>query len=70
MNLTKSLENSLKKNLSFLQRTNKKIINVSIVKEALDLANENVNDADFHLLCKRLFKKHFNEDCKVEYCYF
>ncbi|MCK5026725.1 MAG: U32 family peptidase [Nanoarchaeota archaeon] len=50
--------------------TNKKIINVSIVKEALDLANENVNDADFHLLCKRLFKKHFNEDCKVEYCYF
>lgn len=47
-----------------------KIRNVSIVKKALELLNENIDEKAYHLHCKRLFRKYFNEDCKVEYCYF
>ena len=50
--------------------TNKKLRNVSLLQASLELANEQIEEKDYFLLCKRLFKKHFNEDCKEEYCYF
>lgn len=47
-----------------------KVRHVTMIKKALDSVRPGGNDDDHGVLCRRLFKRYFHEDCREEYCYY